>query len=391
MKRPTLRGRLHHREGAAAAESGDVVEIEPTELAGLFAAPGWLRNLGLTSWLLVGLVAAVAGGVVLLELTRTIVLPVITAAIIASVVSPIVDWLKARGVPRTVGTLIVFLAFVALGVLVTLGILGGVKDQVPSITSHLHDAVNKVEGWLKDAGVSAGTADTAKQDASSSISDAVKALLNGVAFGISSLASLAVFLSFLLLSLFFILRDAPTIGRFVSRHMGVPLPVAQVVTRRTTGALRGYFAGVTIVSLWSSLIVAIGTLILGVPLVGTITLVTFLAGYVPYLGAWTAGGFAVLIALGSKGSTTALILAVIILLANGILQQLVQPFAMGAALGIHPLAVLIVTIAGGALFGTIGLILAAPLTAAAVQIGADLNRSRETETNEPAPEPGRAA
>ena len=56
---------------------------------------------------------------------------------------------------------------------------------------------------------------------------------------------------------------------------------------------------------------------------------------------------------------------VVQLLANGILQQLVQPFAMGAALGIHPLAVLIVTIAGGALFGAVGLILAAPLVAAA--------------------------
>ncbi len=55
---------------------------------------------------------------------------------------------------------------------------------------------------------------------------------------------------------------------------------------------------------------------------------------------------------------------------------MVQPFAMGAALGIHPLAVLIVTIAGGALFGAIGLILAAPLTAAAVRISADLARAR---------------
>src|SRR4051812_30700399 len=67
MKRPTLRGRLH-REGAGAAEGGDFVEIEPTELAGLFAAPGWLRNLGLTTWLLVGVAAAVAGAVVLLDL-----------------------------------------------------------------------------------------------------------------------------------------------------------------------------------------------------------------------------------------------------------------------------------------------------------------------------------
>jgi predicted PurR-regulated permease PerM len=64
---------------------------------------------------------------------------------------------------------------------------------------------------------------------------------------------------------------------------------------------------------------------------------------------------------------------VIQLLANGLLQQLVQPVAYGAALGIHPLAVLIVTIAGGALFGAVGLILAAPLTSAATRIAEDLS------------------
>jgi predicted PurR-regulated permease PerM len=67
------------------------------------------------------------------------------------------------------------------------------------------------------------------------------------------------------------------------------------------------------------------------------------------------------------------------LLANGILQQLVQPFAMGAALGIHPLAVLVVTIAGGALFGAPGLILSAPLVSAVVRISEDLRQSRNAE------------
>ena len=80
------------------------------------------------------------------------------------------------------------------------------------------------------------------------------------------------------------------------------------------------------------------------------------------------------------------------LAANSILQQLVQPFAMGAALGIHPLAVLIVTIAGGALFGTIGLILAAPLTSAVVRISADLARARaEASPAAGEPDPGGAA
>ena len=72
-------------------------------------------------------------------------------------------------------------------------------------------------------------------------------------------------------------------------------------------------------------------------------------------------------------------MAVIVLLANGILQQMIQPIAFGAALGIHPLAVLIVTIAGGALFGMIGLVLAAPLTSAATHIAADLARARVAE------------
>ena len=75
---------------------------------------------------------------------------------------------------------------------------------------------------------------------------------------------------------------------------------------------------------------------------------------------------------------------VVQVLANSVLQQLVQPLAMGAALGIHPLAVLIVTIGGGALFGAVGLILAAPVTSAVTS--ADLSRARaEDERDETLP------
>jgi putative heme transporter len=131
-----------------------------------------------------------------------------------------------------------------------------------------------------------------------------------------------------------------------------------------------------VVSVWSSLIVGAGALILGVPLAGTIAAVTFVGAFVPYLGAWTAGAFSVLLALGGAGTDAAIGMIVVQLLANGLLQQMVQPIAMGAALGIHPLAVLVVTIGGGALFGAVGLILAAPLTSAATRIASDLSRAR---------------
>ena len=92
-----------------------------------------------------------------------------------------------------------------------------------------------------------------------------------------------------------------------------------------------------------------------------------------------------MIALGGAGTDAAVGMIVIQLLANSVLQQLVQPFAMGAALGIHPLAVLVVTIAGGALFGAVGLILAAPMVSAVVRISGDLARARAQAVPEVSP------
>jgi predicted PurR-regulated permease PerM len=141
-------------------------------------------------------------------------------------------------------------------------------------------------------------------------------------------------------------------------------------------ALRNYFRGVTIVAAFNGIVIFIGTLLLGVPLAGTIAIVTFVTAYIPYIGAFIAGTFAVVIALGSEGTTDAIIMLVIVILANGLLQNIVQPFAMGAALSLNPLIVLVLTISAGCLFGTIGLVLAAPIASAAVHITRDLSHAR---------------
>jgi predicted PurR-regulated permease PerM len=98
--------------------------------------------------------------------------------------------------------------------------------------------------------------------------------------------------------------------------------------------------------------------------------------YVPFVGAFVAGAFAVVIALGANGTTTALIMLVIVIAANGLLQNVVQPFAMGSALDLNPLVVLVITIGAGCIFGMLGLVLAAPLASAAVHISRDLARAR---------------
>jgi predicted PurR-regulated permease PerM len=384
--RRTMRGQVRHREGEPGNGDTEFVEIDAGELSGIFAAPAWLRDLGIMAWLLVGVTGLIAGTVWLLSLTHTIVTPVITAAILASVLAPLVRWLGRARIPRGVGAAIVLLLIVVAGVAIGVLVLGGISAESGAIESQLQNAVTKVEGWLKDAGVSSQSASEAKSAASDSISGAFHFLLDGLGKGLRELASLAVFLSFTVLSLFFLLKDGPVIRSWLERHLGVPHAVAHTISDRTIGSLRGYFAGVTAVAVFNGVVIGLGALVLGVPLAGSIAVVNFVAAYIPYLGAWTAGGFTVLLALGDGGPSTALTMGIIILLANGALQQLIQPIAYGAALGIHPLAVLIVTIAGGALFGTIGLILAAPLTAAAVKIAADLGRARP----EPAPSPAPA-
>ena len=204
----------------------------------------------------------------------------------------------------------------------------------------------------------------------------ISTLTKGVIGGIKGIASLAFALSFFLLALFFILKDGPSMRWWVDRHLGLPMPVAQTVTGGVITSLRGYFRGVTIVAVFNGFVVTIGALILGVPLAGTIGVVTAVTAYIPYIGAFVSGAFAVIIALGANGPTTAAIMLVIVILANGLLQNIVQPFAMGAALDLHPLAVLVISIGAGCVFGMIGLVLAAPLTSAAVHITRDLSRAR---------------
>jgi predicted PurR-regulated permease PerM len=376
-----IRGRFrrHGRRESADTAEEEYFEIDPGELTGLFSVPQWLRDVGMMAWLLVGVAVFLVGMVWLLGLTQVIVTPVITAAVIAAVASPLVRWMHRHRIPRPLGAALLLVAIILIGIGVTVTIVAGITGETSTVTGHLDDAKNTISGWLQDIGMDPSKADDATKHASSTTSDAVSALLNGLATSVTKLSSLVFFLAMTALSLFFLLSDGPKIRAWAERHSGVPLPLAQTISQRVLQALRGYFLGVTIVAAFNAVVVTLGALIIGVPMIGTIAAVTFLGAYIPYLGAWGAGAFAVLIALGDGGADAAAEMIVVELLANSILQQLVQPFAMGAALGIHPLAVLIVTIAGGALFGAVGLILAAPITSAVTRISADLARARAEE------------
>lgn len=346
----------------------------------MFSAPTWLRDLGFGSWLLAGFILILIGLVWLLGETSTIVMPVILALVLGAVAGPIVGALERRRVPRAAGAGLVLLGLVLIGAVVFALVVHGISANGSDISSKASQGLDKVEGWLKDMGVE-NTKDV-KEGLKKDLPEIRETLVTGVAAGINGLTSIAFFLAFATLGTFFVLKDAPVMTRFVNTHMGLPVHVASTVTSEVANALRNYFTGVTIVAAFNGVVVGLGAFILGVPLAGTIAVVTFVTAYVPYIGAWTAGIFAFVIALGTQGVSDAFILAVIIFLANGALQQILQPFVFGATLSLNPLVVLVVTIGAGSLFGMIGLTLAAPLTSAAVHISA---RLREATVPSPAP------
>ena len=373
------------RDGAGKPASTPV-ELDAQEvrqLATLFTPPRWLRDLGRTSWLLVGVLLLLAGVVWLIGTTHTIVGPLLAAAIVATVTAPIVRQLAAHRLPRAAGAALVVVGAAALAVLVAVAVIAGITSQTGDIATHATAAATKAEGWLKDLGVDASGASSAKASVEHDIPAIISALVEGVIHGIRGIASTAFALSLAALSLFFLLKDGPTMRRWIDGHLGVPLPVAQTITGGIIRSLRGYFRGVTLVAGFNAVVVGLAAVILDVPLAGTIGVVTFVTAYIPYIGAFVSGAFAVVIALGAKGTATAVIMLVVVILANGLLQNLVQPFAMGSALDLNPLAVLVLTIGAGCVFGMVGLVLAAPLTSAAVHITRDLARARASSEQVP--------
>lgn len=383
MRVPFLRNRAV-APGETSPAATAYIQIDTGAIESAFVAPKWLRDIGLTSWFAVGAVLLLGGLVALVAVTATITIPLILAGVIAAVASPLISWQQRRGIPRGIATLLFLVAFVAIAALFGWAVISGIVSQEEASQGHIETAKQEIGQWLDDhggtksdeGGTGTVTASKVIEGAKSSLST----LMNGVVNAISGLAGIVFFLAMMLISLVFLLKDGPTIRRWGERHMGVPEPVAHVIAGRVIGSLRGYFLGVTIIAAFNAAVVGLGAVVLGVPLVATIMLVTFIAAYVPFIGAWAAGIFTVLIAFGADDPQTAVVgMIIVTLLANGMLQQLVQPIAYGAALGIHPLAALVATIGGGCLFGSIGLILGAPLVSAAVRISADLASARAAE------------
>ena len=118
-----------------------------------------------------------------------------------------------------------------------------------------------------------------------------------------------------------------------------------------------------VVSLVDAIFIGLGLALIGVPLAMALAIITFIAGFIPFVGAIVAGALSVTIALVSLGFTKALLVLGLVLLVQQLEGNVLSPWLQSKAMNLHPVIVLISVTVGSALFGLVGGFLAVPAAA----------------------------
>jgi predicted PurR-regulated permease PerM len=331
------------------------------------SAPGWLRRAGVQAWLFVGIVAAAAIVLAGVSVLKGIVVPLVLAAVAAILFRPLVDGMEKRRIPRVLGTIITIVLIIVVVIALVAMIVWGIVDQGPEIGTAISEGVEAIGDWLEGYDIDPDIAASAETTVRSALPELGQGIVGAAGNVFSSAIGFFVGVFFGFFILFFMLKDGVVINGWVGRHLAKDPELGAEILEDSEHSVRAYFKGTAITAMATSLVVTIPLILLDVPLVLPIWLVYFFSSFIPYLGAWIGGAFAVLITLGTGGVEDALIILVAVVISNGMIQSAVNSWAVGGELELHPLVIFLVTIAAGTVGGVTLMILAAPLTAIAVK------------------------
>ena len=352
---------FHTLSGSEAVESARQTIIT-------VRVPSWLDALGRGSWMVLGMIALATVTVLLLGVVSSLLIPLVAAAIIAAIIVPLVERLVRWHVSRWLSAALVLLLGLAIVLAVVVVVVRGIIDQADEIAAQATAAARQAHSAEPAVPDSERLGDVASATTRVLLGGFLTGAL-GSAVGLFVGAVMGVFI------LLFLLKDWSGIVGWTGRHVGLPEPLGARLVDSAIQAFRAYARGLTLIGVANATVIGVGMLLFRVPLAGTIALVTFFGSYVPYIGAFASGAFAVVIAYGAGGLPLATVSLAIVLLAQNTLQNLLEPKAFGSQLRLHPLVVLIVVSAGTLLFGVFGAILAAPMTSVAVHTAGDLREA----------------
>lgn len=337
--------------------------------------PPGLERLAAYSWRLI--VVAIVGLGVLWALRQmwSLVLAIVIGVYVARALDPVARRLRARGMRPALLALVSMLLFAA--VVGTTGALIGPRlvDELDTLGTTLTEAVDDVEDWLvDDSPFDLDRNDLAelRQEARDAISRGLRSSRGDLLSGAIVVMEAIVGLILAVVATFFFLKDGPRVQRWALRRVDDDRrELMRRMGARAWATLGGYLRGAAILGLVEGAAIGITLALVGAKLAIPVAILTFAAAFVPIVGAVAAGIVAVLVALATAGFNAAVIVAIVAIVVQQLDGDLLAPIVYGRALQLHPLIVLFSVVAGGALFGIAGTILAVPLTAMAVAMGAE--------------------
>ena len=311
---------------------------------------------------------------ILIYLLAPILMPFLSAAILAYIADPLVDKLEKK-MSRTLSVSVVFLVLSLIAILLLLIVLPLIERQVIVLAEKLPVYIDRAQQYLlpllkEHVGldIAAFDLDMLKK----SLSNYWKAA-GGIAANVLSSIShsglilagwIANFLLMLVVT-FYLLRDWDILVEKI--HALIPRKnenTIVTIVKESDEVLGAFFRGQMLVMLVLSMVYTVGLMIVGLDTALLIGGLAGLVSFVPYLGFIIGIVVASIAALMQFQEIIPLFYVAIVFLIGQMLEgMLLTPLLVGDKIGLHPVAVIFAVLAGGQLFGFVGVLLALPVAA----------------------------
>lgn len=332
------------------------------------SVPQWLIAWGDIAWRLVAVGLVVFFGFRALRTISVVILAVIVAVLLTAVLWNPFNWLRERGLPPVLASLVTLTGAVAVLVGIILLIIPPVADSVETLSSDVGELIESGRQWLINGPL--GLTEAEIDSYWESITEWMQNVgSNSILGGATAVLEVVTGTVLAIIVTFFLLKD----GRKLLDALEYRLPDEQA-GRVETGAAVGrrtlaqYIRGVAIIGLFDAALIAIALWIVGSPLVAPLAVIVFFGAFIPLVGAFVSGLLATAVALVNGGLTDGLIILAVVVGVQQFEGDVIMPLVFGQTLRLHPLVILLGVTAGGIAFGLVGAFLAVPLIAVAVAI-----------------------
>ncbi|WP_328719656.1 AI-2E family transporter [Streptomyces sp. NBC_00247] len=345
------------------------------------AEAGWrLLVLAGTLWVLMRVISAV----------QLVVLAFVAALLVTALLQPTVVRLRRYGLPRGLATAVTaVLGFVIMG-LVGWFVVWQVMDNLDTLSDKVRDGIDELKRWLLDSPFH--VTESQINDIAKNLSDTIGTNTEEItSAGLQGVTVMVEFLTGMLLAMFstlFLLYDGKRIWEWTLKLVPAQArPGVAGAGPRAWRTLTAYVRGTVIVALIDAIFIGLGIWFLDVPMAVPLAVFIFLFAFIPLVGAVVSGALAVVVALVTEGVFTALMVLIVVLAVQQIEGHILQPFILGRAVRVHPLAVVLSVAAGGMVAGIGGAVVAVPLVAVTNTVVGYLRSYSRQEAQRHSPQP----